>query len=179
LEIHVGSQNQIKVDAVTSTIQLYPKLFPNPEVAGIEIKNQEFEHPKNINQTVSGAINRAKNSFQNCIYSFGIEGGLIKVPHSVSGFMETTVCAIYDGSKIYLGFGPCFEWPIEVTKLIISGKADASLAFKILGLTQKMKLGAEIGGINGFLTNGRSTREDSIKQSIIMALIYLERAELR
>lgn len=47
----------------------------------------------------------------------------------------------------------------------------------MLGLTHEEKLGAVPGGIIGFLTNGRLTREDFTKYSIIMALIQLEKPE--
>lgn len=76
-----------------------------------------------------------------------------------------------------MGLGPGYEWPSEVTKLILSGKADASLAFNQLGYTQHQKLGAVEGGIIGYLTAGKLTRENFTKFSIIMALIHLERPE--
>lgn len=60
----------------------------------------------------------------------------------------------------------------------VKGEADASQAFKKLEYTSHEKLGNESGGIVGFLTNKRITREDYTKYSIIMALIQLEKAEL-
>lgn len=178
MKINVGSKNKLKLEAVKDTLRLYPKLFLRPKVEGIEVSVPEFGHPKNIKETIKGAVTRAEKAFEDCDYSFGIEGGLIEVPLSKSGFMETNVCAIFDGKKVYLGLGPSFEWPPKVTKLITLGKADASRAFKQLGYTQHEKLGAVEGGITGFLTNGRLTREDFIKYSIIMALIRLENSQI-
>jgi inosine/xanthosine triphosphatase len=174
MRIHVGSKNAVKIQSVTDALALYPKLFPHPEIVGIDVDVPEFGHPKNIKETVTGAIERAKKAFTDCDYSFGIEGGLLAVPFTESGFMETGACAVYDGSEIYLGLGPAFEWPAQVTELIISGKADASKAFKELGLTKQDKLGSVPGGISGILTNGRLTREEFTKYSIIMALIKIE-----
>jgi len=91
--------------------------------------------------------------------------------------MEVGACAIYDGKDICIGLGPSYEWPIEVTKMIVSGKADASQAFKQLGYTHHQKLGAQVGGIIGLLTEGRLTREEFTKYSIIMALIQLEKPD--
>jgi len=179
MKINVGSKNQVKVNAVIDTLKRYSNLFKNPIVEGVDVNVPEFEHPKNIKEVVESAIERAKNAFKNCDYSFGLEGGLIEVPSTESGYMEINACAIFNGLKTYIGLSPAFEWPIKVTKLILANKADASLAFKQLGLTNSNKLGAQKGGIIGVLTENRMTREDQIKYSIIMALIYLEKPVLR
>ncbi|MDO8657896.1 MAG: DUF84 family protein [Candidatus Levybacteria bacterium] len=178
MKISVGSKNRTKIRAVFDAVKLYPNLFPKPKITGIEVNVPLFGHPKNIKETISGAIKRAKEAFVNCNYSFGLEGGLMKVPFTKTGFMEVSACAIYDGEIIHLGLSPSFEWPKEVTNLILSNKADASLALKQLGLTSHDKLGNIEGGGVGLLTELRLTREDFIRYSIIMALIHLEKPEL-
>lgn len=175
--IHVGSKNKPKLLAVTDTVTLYPKLFPNPEIIAADVLIELRGHPANLQATVDGAIQRAKESFRDCSYSFGLEGGLMEVPQSKSGFMEVNVCAIFDGKRIYLGISPAFEWPAKVTDMITNGTADASTAFKLLKYTDDEKLGATDGGITGFLTRGRLTREQTVSHSIIMALIQLEHPE--
>lgn len=177
MKIHVGSQNITKVQAVKDAVILYPHLFPSPEVIGITIEVELFGHPKNLQKTIEGAIERAKKTFSDCDYSFGIEGGLMEVPHSKTGFMEVGVCVVYNGKDFYLGLSPAFEWPQKVTELILSNKADASQALKRLGFTHHEKLGAIPGGGIGILTDGKLTREDFTKYSIIMALIQLEKPE--
>lgn len=178
MNINVGSKNKIKITAVKEAVKLYPKLFPNPKVTGFEVNIPLFGHPLNLQETVEGAIKRAKEAFVECDYSFGIEGGLMEIPHSKTGFIEVGVCAVFDGKNLCLGLGPGYEWPKEVTKLILNKKADASLAFNQLRLTHHKKLGAIKGGIVGFLTQGRITREDFTKYSIIMALIQLEKPQM-
>lgn len=135
---------------------------------------ETFGHPKNMDEITKGAIDRAKHAFIDCTYSFGLESGLIEVPRSKSGYMEIQACAIFDGSNIHLGLSTGFEWPKNVTELIMSGQADGSQAFKIAGYTANEKQGATKGGIIGLLTNGLKTREDQIKDSIVMAMIHLE-----
>ena len=176
--ITVGSKNKLKIAAVKSAVKHYPSLFSNAVIQGVEVNPPEFGHPKNIEETVSGAIQRAKTAYQNCTYSVGLEGGLLKVPHTHSGYLETGACAIYDGKNIYIGLAPAFEWPLSVTQLIMAGEADASLAFKKLGLTTHNKLGNVEGGIIGLLTNQRMTRESFTEYSITMALIQMEKREL-
>lgn len=177
MKINVGSKNKTKIQAVLDAVKLYPNLFPNPEVIGIDVNVDLFGHPKNLEENIQGAINRAKNSFIDCDYSFGLEGGLMEVPSTKTGFMDVGACAVYDGKNIHLGLSPAFEFPKKVNDLIISGKADASQAFKQLGYTHHEKIGNESGGIIGLLTNQRITREDFTKYSIIMALIQIEKPE--
>jgi inosine/xanthosine triphosphatase len=174
MKICVGSQNKIKIKAVKETLKLYPQLFPNPEIKGIDVKMPLFDHPKDLKATVQGAIARAKKAFISCAYSFGLEGGLMTVPFTNTGFMEASVCALYNGKKIYLGLGPAFAWPKKVNDLILQGKADASQAFKKLGLTNHQKLGEVSGGGIGLLTDYKVTREDLTRYSIMMALVELE-----
>ena len=100
----------------------------------------------------------------------------MEVPHTKTGFMEVGACAIYNGKDIFLGLSPAFEWPKNVNDFILEGKGDASLAFKQFGYTHHEKLGKETGGVMGFLTGQRLTREDQTRYSIIMALIQLEKA---
>jgi inosine/xanthosine triphosphatase len=178
MKVTVGSTNQTKIVAVQEAVALYPTIFLEPEVIGREVNVDLYGHPKTIQETIDGAIARAKQAYSDCDFSFGLEGGLLEVPHTKTGFMEVGACAIYDGQNIHLGLSPAYEWPKEVTQFIVSGKADASQAFKQLGLTEHAKLGAQPGGIIGWLTNGRLTREDFTKYSIIMAMIQLERPNL-
>jgi inosine/xanthosine triphosphatase len=178
MKINVGSKNKTKIRAVREAVLLYPNLFQKPKVMGVDVEVELYGHPKSLKETVEGAIARAKEAYADCSFSFGIEGGLMEVPYSETGFMEVGVCAIYVGDNISLGLSPAFEWPQQVTKLILSNKADASQAFKQLKLTNHEKLGAVSGGIVGRLTNNRITREDYTKHSIVMAVIRLEKNKI-
>jgi non-canonical (house-cleaning) NTP pyrophosphatase len=76
MKINVGSKNLTKIRAVEESVALYPDLFPDPEVVAVDVDVELYGHPKSINETVDGAIDRAKKAFSGCDYSFGIEGGL-------------------------------------------------------------------------------------------------------
>ncbi len=179
MRVHVGSKNVTKVQAVKDAVKLYPKLFVGAEVVGLEVDIPLYGHPKTLDETVAGAIARAKKAFEvECNFSFGLEGGLLPVSGSRSGYMETSVCAIYDGKSVYLGMGPSFEWPKAVTELVVAGKMDASSAFKHLKFTDQEKLGNTPGGVSGYLSNGRMKREHQVLQSIITALFHLENPEI-
>lgn len=177
MKVTVGSKNEVKIQGVRDALALYPQVFKDAEVRGVDIPLEVFGHPKSMEEITDGAVNRAKQAFVDSAYSFGLESGLIKVSHSKSGYMEIQACAIFDGKDIHLGLSTGFEWPKKVTELIVSGKADGSQAFKIAGYTAHEKQGAAKGGIIGILTNGLKTREDQIKDLIIMAMIHLEHPE--
>lgn len=72
MKIVVGSKNQVKVDAVKEIIQDYPHL-KDAEIIIVEVGSGVGEQPKSLEETVSGAINRSKNAYKDCDYSFGLE----------------------------------------------------------------------------------------------------------
>ncbi|OGE85587.1 MAG: hypothetical protein A3J48_04695 [Candidatus Doudnabacteria bacterium RIFCSPHIGHO2_02_FULL_46_11] len=174
MKIKVGSKNQTKLEAIVDTIKDYG-LFKEAEVIPVAVQIEEFGHPKNLAEVVEGAKDRAEQAFVDCDYSFGIEGGLMAVPHTKTGFMETSVCAIYDGQNYYLGMSPSFEWPRKVVELILQGR-DGSQAMREAGITDYPKIGTSLGAIHP-LSNGRMNRKDYTKYAIIMALIHLEHPE--
>lgn len=174
--INVASKNQVKVDAVRELVKDYD-FISQAQVHGLEIFSEVSKQPKSLEETVSGAVNRARKAFNSCNYSFGIESGLMLVPQTKTGSMDVCVCAIYDGKNYHLGLSCAFEFPPAVTRMIYRGSIDANEAFFRCGLTENRKVGSSEGAI-GILTRGRMTRKDYTKQAIQMALIHLENSDL-
>jgi len=81
MRINVGSQNDVKVNAVREAIRDYDFLS-NADVSELEVSSEISEQPKSVDETIRGAINRARNAFQNCDYSFGLEDGLMNIPNT-------------------------------------------------------------------------------------------------
>ncbi len=152
MKIGVGSKNKTKVLAVAQTLQDYPR-FVHAQVNGVDVNIEQFGHPKNLDETVSGAIHRAKAAWIGHNFGFGIEGGLMTVPYTKSGHMEVAVCAIFDGVQVYLGLSPGYEWPQKVLDKILNEGMDGSQALKASGLTMADKLG-EHEGFVGLFTQG-------------------------
>lgn len=172
MKIGMGSKNKTKVDALQNVLKEYP-MFDGCEVVGVDVSVEQFGHPKNIDETVEGAIARAKQACVGNDYGFGIEGGLMAVPHTKSGFVEVAACAIFDGKQIHLGLSPGFEWPAKVIDGILNKGLDGSQAMKEAGLTSHEKIG-EKEGVIGLLTKGRMDRTEYNKLAIVMALTHLE-----
>lgn len=176
MKINVGSKNKIKVEAVKEALSDYDFLS-KAKITGVEAPSKVSEQPKSMNETIQGAMNRSSNAFSDCQYSFGLESGLMKVSHTKTGYMDFCVCAIFDGKNHHLGLSSAFEYPLEVTRLVIKKGLDINQAFYKTGLTKDPKIGSSKGAI-GILTKGRLLRKDYIKQAITMALIHLENKKL-
>ena len=174
MKIGVGSKNKTKINAVVETLRDCP-MFDGAEIESVDVQVEQFGHPKSLDETVSGAVDRAKQAYVNHDFGFGIEGGLMKVPQTKSGYMEVAVCAIYDGKQIHLGLSQACEWPKKVLEKILGG-LDGSQAMKAVGLTQHEKLG-EHEGLIGILTKGRTNRTEFNKGAVVMALMHLENPE--
>ena len=170
--IVVGSANEVKVNAVKELASDYDFLG-GVEVRGVDVPSGVSSQPKSLDETIQGAMNRAKAAFCESGYGFGIESGLMQVPHSKTGVMDICVCAIFDGSQVHLGLSSAFECPRDVTELMLGGGIDMQTAFYQCGYTKNPKLGAAEGAI-GILTKGRIDRKEYTKQAVRTALIHLE-----
>ncbi len=175
MRINVGSQNDVKVSAVREAIRDYDFLS-KVEVSGLEVSSEISEQPKSVDETIRGAMNRARNAFQNCEYSFGLEDGLMRVPNTKTDYMNVCACAIYDGQNYHVGLSSAFEYPPNVTRLVFDEGLDINQAFHKVGLTKNPKVGSAEGAI-GILTHGRLLRKEYTKQAIMMALIHVENSK--
>ncbi len=166
--IYVASLNKNKIHAVQ-------EVFPSYHVKGVACKSGVREQPLSLDEIIEGAIFRAKSVFNNCEYSVGIEDGIAPVPQTQSGYMNFCCCTIYDGTRIYLGFAPAFEYPPQCTKRVVEEGITISEAF--IPLTDKPEIGYE-EGIIGWLTRGRINRKDYTKPAVEMARIQMDNAAL-
>ena len=176
MKIHVGSMNQVKIDAVKETIKDYDFLAGS-EVYGFDVDSGVYKQPRSLEETLGGAKNRAIAAFRHlsyeCDYGFGIESGLIEVPNVKQRYLNTCACVIFDGTLYSLGLSSCFEYPQEVMDLVLNDGLEINDAVHKLGLTDNPKIGSAEGYIS-VLTNGRINRKNYVKQAIMMALIDLE-----
>ena len=173
MKVNVGTKNQNKVNAVRETLLSFQEFFnSNIDVCLIDVDSGVSKQPKNMEQTTQGAINRAKNAFHNCDISIGLESGLIEFPHTKSGYMDVTMCAIYDGKNFHLGGSSLFEYPKSVVDLIFAKDYEVDEAAKEAGFTENSSVG-KAEGMVGLLTKGRLNRKDYSKQAVLTALIHL------
>src|SRR3989344_1033018 len=175
--VNIGSKNPVKISAVEETLRNYLDLNPF-SITSLDVSSDVSEQPKSIEEIVKGAKNRARKSFVNCDYSFGLESGLMKIPETKTGHMDVCICAIHDAKNNYaLGMSCALEPPIEVARLVFEEGLDLNAASFQMGLTQNRKVGSA-EGIIGILTDGNITRKDYMKQAVHMALMQIRNREL-
>jgi len=172
MRINSGSKNKIKIDALKEILFDYP-YFKNAEIEAVEAPSGVANQPKSLEETISGAMNRAKKAFANCDYSFGLESGLMAVPHTKTGFMDVCVCAIFDGKEFHFGLSSAWEVPASVVRYILEDGLDMNEAAVKAGLTDNPKVGSAEGLI-GIMTAGRLPRKEYTKEAIRMALIHMD-----
>lgn len=172
MRINSGSKNKIKIDALKEILFDYP-YFKNAEIEAVEAPSGVDNQPKSLEETISGAMNRAKKAFANCDYSFGLESGLMAVPHTKTGFMDVCVCAIFDGKEFHFGLSSAWEVPASVVRYILEDGLDMNEAAVKAGLTDNPKVGSAEGLI-GIMTEGRLPRKEYTKEAIRMALIHMD-----
>lgn len=176
MKITVGTKNPSKVQAVVELLQEYPHL-KDAAVAPKDVRSGVAEQPKSLHETIKGAMNRALYAEDDSNYSIGIESGLMKVPFTKSGYMDTCAAAIYDGKDFHLGLAPCWEFPdSSIMKLILEGNLDMVQAMVRARMTDDPELGSKQGAI-GLLTKGRIDRKEYSKLALRMAFVHIDKHE--
>lgn len=162
----VGSKNAAKLQAVESA---FKQFVEEVEVKGVSVETGVEDQPMTLGKTVQGAINRAKDAWGECDYSVGIESGIFEVPGTKSGYMDTTANAVFDGKRVYLGLGPCFEYPLKVLeKILKEGKEVSDVLLEEWGEDTRDEQGAI-----GRLSLGKMPRNKLHEAGLIMALMQV------
>ena len=173
MKIVVGSKNSAKVEAVREILQDYPHLM-DAEVTGVEVASGVPDQPRSIEEMTQGAVNRAKASFADCDYGIGIESGIMKIPHTKSGYLEACVAVIFDGTEHHLGLSSGFECPdTELIRLVVEEGLDFASAANRVGMSNDPAIGKKQGVI-GILTKGRLDRKGYTKEALRTALIHID-----
>ncbi|AGK60134.1 inosine/xanthosine triphosphatase [Archaeoglobus sulfaticallidus PM70-1] len=164
MRVVVGSRNPLKVEGVKQAFELY---FDDVTVESRSVDSGVESQPFN-NRTIEGAINRALNSYsEEFDFAVGVEAGLFSFKNTITGFIDFQVSAVYDGSRVSIGFGPGFEYPPFVVEEVLKGREVGDVMDELTGIKN---LGEKTGAIY-FLTKGKISRVDLTRISVINALI--------
>lgn len=109
-------------------------------------------------------MNMQQKETGTCSFGVGIEAGMYEVKEVDTGYMDASICAIYDGKNYYIGFSPSFEYPQTVVNRVLKGE-ELGYMEDVFGSTAKGRKGAI-----GVLTNGRVYRDELEEYAVIMAL---------
>jgi len=171
--ISVGTQNRGKLSAVENALGKYED-YRSAKITSCSVDTGVSAQPIGLDEVITGAKNRARLAFesQDSDIGVGIESGIIAVPHTKSGYMDTTACAIFDGKEYFIGLSSCFEYPKEMTdKVLNEGKEISDIALE-MGFA-KQKSFREGEGMIGVLTKGVITRITYTEQAIHASILQL------
>jgi len=178
--IRVGSKNPTKIEAVDEfffdlDIPVKPCLSGERiEVEGVEVSSGIAEQPTSIDEAIHGANNRACYAKGDADLGIGIESTIFQAAYTGSGWMNTVVCSIYDGTGDFrIGLGPAFEVPKGAINIVFRDHVDLSEAFFRGEFTDEKRIGYGKGLIHT-LTNGKIDRKQYIKQALRMAWIQFD-----
>ena len=165
MKVRVGSCNPVKI---TATENVLNNIFDEVDVEGVFVHSRIPDQPIGLNQTIEGAINRAKAAYASgCDLGVGIESGLLETPHTITGYIDLQWCAIFDGEKITLGVSAGFEYPSMVVQEVLKGREVGDVMDQITGVED---LGEKMGAVS-YLSKGLLDRTRNTEQCVLMAMI--------
>lgn len=165
MKVAVGSKNPVKVNATKNVLK---KIYKDVEVISVNVDSEVPHQPFGIDETIRGAINRAKNAYSDYFdISVGIESGLMETPNSITGYIDLQWCAVFDGDMITLGVSAGFEYPPSVIEEVLKGKEVGDVMDKVTGID---KLGQKTGAVS-FLSKGMLDRTENTEQCVLTAMI--------
>ncbi len=168
--IAVGSQNPVKIEAVT---QAFGKVFGKCQVIGVSVSSEVSEMPIGFDEIVAGAKNRAQKAIEELKADFGVglEGGLEKTE---IGVFLTGFVAVIDRNGIWgYGRGNGLLMPDGIIKEVERGKELGTVMNEIMkedNVKQK-------GGAIGFFTNNLIPRPKAFEITTINALARFMKKE--
>ncbi|MBX0359077.1 DUF84 family protein [Halobacillus sp. Nhm2S1] len=149
MKIYVGSQNPTKIESVKS-------VFPDMEVIGMEVESKVAAQPFSDEETLEGAINRAREcaSQNKANIGIGLEGGVMEIED------DLYLCnwgALVDGKEnVYTASGARIPLPDEIKAGLEKGKELGEVMDEY---TDKHDVRKKEGAI-GIFTNGVIHREE-------------------
>ncbi len=165
MKVAVGSRNPVKVKATQNVLK---KIYKNLEVVSVDADSGVPSQPFGLEQTIEGAVNRAKNAFSmEFDLSVGIESGLMETPNSITGYIDLQWCAVFDGDRITLGVSSGFEYPPRVIDEVLKGCEVGDVMDKVTGVEN---LGEKAGAVS-YLSRGMLDRTGNTEQCVLTAMI--------
>lgn len=195
--VSIGTRSKPKISAVCAAFAMYPELcFADADQLHFVILPKEKRgeakgaastdqvsgvscNPMTLESTILGAKNRAREAYLHCIqahgecaFGVGIEAGLFPAEGVQTGYLDTSICAIYNGEEYFIGGSPLFEYPAAVVRRIQAGE-EAGLISDFFGDSAKGRQGV-IGPLSGGIVN----RDEFDRYAVLMALTRVVSAEL-
>ncbi|AEH38611.1 DUF84 family protein [Halopiger xanaduensis] len=163
MDVAVGSTNPVKIDAVERTLERF-----DPRVTAFDVESGIPEQPWSVEETVTGAENRARRALAradgNYEFGVGLEGGVARFD-GAPGVTLIMWAAVTDGERIERGGGPALRLPDRVADRLEAGEELGPVMDDELDTTGI----AESEGAIGVCTEGLTDRTTALGQAIACA----------
>jgi inosine/xanthosine triphosphatase len=153
VKIGIGSTNPAKVQAVSD-------VYKEAEILSLKVESEVSEQPFSDEETMNGAMNRAKNCLRDSDVEIGIglEGGVVKTEQGL--FMCNWGALATNDGEVFIAGGARIPLPEVVAERLLNGE---ELGPVMDDFTKKANIRKKEGAI-GVFTNERITRVDMFGQ---------------
>ncbi|KAJ3491282.1 hypothetical protein NLG97_g5623 [Lecanicillium saksenae] len=170
----VASKNPLKIGATTDG---FTRMFPdgNFDFKGCSVGSGVSDQPLTDQETLQGALNRARNAQElepAAMYWVGLEGGVQTVDNEVQAFAWIVVLG--RDNKMGRARTSTFFLPQETTKLLRSGLELGDADNLLYGKTNSKHQ----TGTVGILTGDLITRQSYYAEAVVLALIPFKNTQL-
>ncbi|MBM4237556.1 MAG: inosine/xanthosine triphosphatase, partial [Euryarchaeota archaeon] len=166
--VGVGSNNPVKARAVRRVMRT---LYGDPIIVPMKVKNSVGDQPWG-DDTLKGAVERAKASIGSMDFGVGIEAGIFQ---REDGLYDIQYCAVVDKmGRVTIGQGSGFRLPAVAEERIRKGESVGRVFDDLLGTRD---IGRKRGVIH-LLTSGALTRQKLTEQSVMAAMVPRIRYDL-
>ncbi|MFX1491380.1 MAG: DUF84 family protein [Promethearchaeota archaeon] len=164
MQIVVGSQNPVKLEATRQAFNLY---FEEFEVIPVRVESGIHPFPMSQLETLTGALNRVQNAssaYPLAAYAVGIESGLMIIDNY---YFVQAFAAVMRNSVI--GFGASVAFEVSSNFVAAIDPTTDKSKQTINQLLQRPNL-FQREGVVGVLTQNRLNRTQILRDAVICAL---------
>ncbi|MBO8156526.1 MAG: DUF84 family protein [Bacillaceae bacterium] len=166
MKIMVGSRNPAKVNAVK-------KVFPDGEVEGVKVPSKVSSQPFSDEETLEGAINRARQCSQlhKGAIGIGLEGGVMEIENRL--YLCNWGALVDEEDNVYTAGGARFALPDEIARELARGKELGDIMDEY---TKKKNVKQNEGAV-GIFTNNLVDRESMFVHVVMLLKGQMEFAK--
>jgi inosine/xanthosine triphosphatase len=160
-QVVIGSKNQAKIQAVVSVFE-----EQDIDIVSLETDSGVSDQPFSDEETIEGAINRAKYSLKKSTADLGIglEGGVVETKHGL--FLCNWGAMVTKQSDLFIAGGARIPLPEAVAKELRQGKELGPIMDEF---TKKAGIRKKEGAI-GVFTNEKINRADMFTHIVKMLI---------
>ncbi len=171
MKVIVGSTNSAKIEAVSKA---FLRMFKEAEVdvTGIKVDSGVASQPRGMEDTIQGAINRARGALEEVAgadLGVGLEAGLFEI--NGDWFTGGIVAIIAPNKEPSIGISTMIKVHKDIMISVDNGKDLGTAINEYFQVTNAQHQ----GGYFGIMTNQRLTRESVFRDACIAALAGMGR----